>query len=866
MPTTTRSLDGSWRFRCAALRGDAPRDRGLDRWMPATMPGTVHFHLQKLGKIGDARVGRIELDQQWVDEQDWELQTTITASAADCLRARQELVFDGIDTVATIRLNGKVVGRSANMFRQVVCGVAGVLEPGVNDLRILLSSPTRFSAEQAERGHHRVDDPNEVWTWRFGWQTGEFRDNHRAWIRKVQCHFGWDWGLFQATSGVWQPARLECSDAPRLASLVTVQEHRGPLGDPTHVRLRLQVRVQAAAAASGTIVITCGGAAVRVRARAKRGESIVAASMTIRDPRLWWPAGEGDQALYDLTASWENDDGSTGSMISKRIGLRTLELVTDQDRSSDGHPGESFYFRVNGRAIFARGANWIPADQLVDRCTPAVYRHLLGSMVEAHMNMVRVWGGGWYEQDAFYDLCDELGLLVWQDFMMACAVYPDTRDFIRELTAEARYQVRRLADHPSIALWCGDNENAKAVWQWWAKKPGHARRVGIYRKTLGALRKACESEDATRRFWLSSPSNDEFGGEPDDANRGDVHYWNVWHGGQPFSDYYNVKPRFCSEFGFQSFPEPRTLTAVVAREDLNPSSRVMEHHQRSGNGNVLITNTMAREMPIPKDFPSFCFVSQINQAMAIRTAVEHWRRLKPWCMGAIYWQVNDLWPVASWSSIDYHGRWKTLHHAASRFFAPLLASIVPEKDGKLTVWATSDLPAPASLAGTLEIVAWSGERIARVPMRATLKAGESRALKHLDVERLLAGKAERHQVCCFVRLAGTSGGRRVSADNFATLVPWKWAAVAKPRLNAVLRSGRDGLALRLSSASVVPFVHAELAGTEGHFRGDWQVLQPGRSYDLPWIPHRERGQRELSLAEARKRLRVTSLYDFAMGG
>ncbi|MBA2479711.1 MAG: glycoside hydrolase family 2 protein, partial [Planctomycetes bacterium] len=577
----------------------------------------------------------------------------------------------------------------------------------------------------------------------------------------------------------------------------------------------------------------------------------------------WWPAGEGTQKLYDLAVSWENEDGSTAQTIERRIGLRTLELVTTPDRSPEGHRGESFYFRVNGRAIFARGANWIPADQLVDRCTPAVYRHLLGSMVEAHMNMVRVWGGGWYEQDSFYDLCDELGLLVWQDFMMACAIYPDTRDFVAELTAEARYQVRRLADHPSIALWCGDNENAKAIWQWWAKKPGHAKRVAIYQKTLGALRTTCEAEDPSRRFWLSSPSNDEFGGEPDDANRGDVHYWNVWHGGQPFSDYYNVKPRFCSEFGFQSFPEPRTLTAVVAPEDLNPSSRVMEHHQRSGNGNVLITNTMAREMPIPKDFASFCFVSQINQAMAIRTAVEHWRRLKPWCMGAIYWQVNDLWPVASWSSIDYHGRWKVLHHAAARFFAPLLASIVHDQ-GALTVWVTSDHSAPVTVAGTLEVVTWSGQRIASVPLRASLAAGASRAIATKDVDRLLAGKAQRHEVCCFVRLSGTSGGRHVAADNFCTLVPWKWVTVPDPGIRTALRSGRRGLELHVSAKRVAPFVHAEITGTEGHFAGDWQVLQPGRAYVLPWVPHADRGQRELGLAEARRRLVVSSLADFTM--
>jgi beta-mannosidase len=477
-------------------------------------------------------------------------------------------------------------------------------------------------------------------------------------------------------------------------------------------------------------------------------------------------------------------------------------------------------------------------------------------MVEANMNMVRVWGGGWYEQDTFYDVCDELGILVWQDFMMACALYPDTPGFLTELRAEARYQVRRLHDRTCLALWCGDNEDAEAVWNWWKDQPDHAKTVRTYVKTMTALRKVCEAEDTTRKFWISSPGNNDFAPNPTDPNRGDVHYWKVWHGRQPFSNYLTVRPRFVSEFGFQSFPEPRTIRAVVPKEQCNPSSRVMEHHQRSHEGNMLIANTMAREMPIPKDFDAFCWVSQISQATAIRTAVEHWRRLKPWCMGTLFWQLNDLWPVASWSSIDYHGRWKVLQHEAARFFAPLLASVLQEGE-HLDVYATSDIAETLDLRGELDLVTWSGKRIARAPLRARLAPGASRSIARVRIASLLGDRAEPHEVSCFVRLAGN--GRR--AENFAALVPWKWVTLPRPRVTAKVRSRGDGLELAVRTDAVTPFFHAELDGIEGHFRGDWQVLRPGRSYVLPFVPHVHRGARAIGLGEARRRLSTQSLYD-----
>ena len=848
--STPLDLAGEWTFRLAGSpRGATAAALGLDRPMPATVPGTVHYQLQRSGKIADPWFGRNELSQQWIDEQDWEWSRTVTVSADDCRRTRQELIFDGIDTVATVYLNDKEVGHSRNMFRQVVLDVRGILLPGENRLRVVVESPTAFALAEAERGNHRVPFGD------FRWQTGEVRPTGRAWIRKVQCHFGWDWGVYLATSGIWLPARLECSDLPRIAAVTIDQKHAGPAGDPDEVELRVTVRFDTSVAAKGTLRVSCDGQSAEQTAHLPQGEGSASGTIVIQNPRLWWPRGQGEQHLYELEIAWEDANGQV-QRESRRIGLRTAELAREPDAAPDGKPGESFYLRINGRPVYAKGANWIPPDQFVERCTPQLYRHLLTSMVEANMNIVRVWGGGWYEQDLFYDLCDELGLMVWQDFMMACALYPDTKPFLDELTAEARYQVRRLHSRSCIVLWNGDNENVTAVWEWWRNDANFERNVEVYKGVMTALRKVVEAEDHTRPFWLSSPSNDTFGEHSGDPNRGDVHYWAVWHNRQPFSNYLTVKPRFASEFGFQSFPEPRTIRAVVPPEELNPSSRVMEHHQRAPDGNMLITNTMAREMRIPRDFDAFCWVSQINQAMAIRTAVEHWRRLKPWCMGTIYWQLNDLWPVASWSSIDYRGRWKVLQHFSKRFFAPVLASIVTHND-RIEVWATSDLAASATLTGNLELFTWDGRLITQQPVVAEIQAGESRAVVSFCLECFLKGRAEPHEVCAFVQLRNGP----MLVENFTSLVPWKWVTLPQPRISSSLQWNDGRCELVVESDQPIPFFHAELQGFEGHFDGDWQVLRPGSRYVLPWVAHEFLGAASPTLEQANAALKAFSLYD-----
>lgn len=854
-------LGGSlWRFRaCGGDKAEARRHPEVSKWMPACVPGSTYGQLLALKKIPDPYWGRNELDVQWVDRLDWEFARTVEASEADCACLRQELIFEGLDTVAVVLLNGREVGRGVNMFRRLVCDVRGILRPGTNELSVRFASPTAYSAAQAEaHPEHIVSiSPALRGNREFTWQTGERRWTNRPWIRKAQCHFGWDWGVCLPTQGVWMPCRLECADVPRLEAITVAQRHVGPAGAPRRVELTIGLRLAHAADAEGTVVVACGGREARVPARVRRGTGLAAATITIDSPKLWWPNGYGKQPLYEIRACWEGG----GEPVRRRVGLRTVKLVTKADETPVGRPAESMAFRVNGRVLYAKGGDWIPPDQFVERCTPSVYRHLLGSMCEAHMNMVRVWGGGWYELDAFYDACDELGLLVWQDFMMACALFPDTEAFIGEVVAEARDQVRRLQHRACVALWCGDNENLSGVNHWWKdpRDPAAIRRG--YARMMRSLREVVGGEDPTRRFWVSSPSNGWIDADSESPDRGDVHYWSVWHGRQPFSNYLTVYPRFVSEFGFQSFAEPRTMRACVPADGLNPSSRHMEHHQRCGEGNQLIANALARELPLPKDFDAYCWESQINQADAIRTAVEHWRRLKPWCAGTLFWQINDLWPVASWSSIDWHGRWKALHHAAARFYAPLLVSCVHDRDsGTLSVWATSDLDRALALRGRLVAMTWDGRIIGRVALKADLAADASVEVARVDTARLLKARLAPWDVCIFAELAG--GGRR--GASYATLAPWKHIDLPRPNLSKEIVAGKKGLELRLSTDKIAAFVHADIVGTESHFDGSFDVLRPGRVYRWRLVEHRHRGQKPITSAQAKKGLRVFSLYDLAL--
>jgi beta-mannosidase len=598
-------------------------------------------------------------------------------SAAVLRRERTLLCCDGLDTLATIRINGKLLAKTENMFRVWDWDVKHLLRAGKNTIRIDFASAVAFSQKcHVARGGNHDWFPNKIYA-----ANSEL-------MRKQPCNFGWDWGIKAVTCGIWRSIRIRAFDTARLTDVKIVQDHRkaGQVG----VGIETGIEKLGRSALRVRVAIQFNGKLVATHEQAVKGKRTTA-TLSVSEPQLWWPNNLGAQPLYDVTIELLDSHGRVLDSTRKRIGLRTLRL--------DRHPdewGESFQFEVNGVPFFAKGANWIPADAILSRMTPGRYRSLVGDAAAANMNMLRVWGGGVYEDDSFYAACDELGICVWQEFMFGGGS-SRVRDpeFRRTVAAEARDQVRRLRHHPCMALWCGNNEMEMHKIEAKPSKPG-AMTLKDYTRVFDRMLPDIVHElHQDCDYWPSSPHSPN--GDRHDFNNptcGDAHLWAVWHEGKPFEWYRTCNHRFNSEFGFQSLPEPKTVRGFTEEADRNITSHIMEQHQRS-HGNGRIMEYLLTWFRMPDGFENTLWLSQILQGMSIKYAVEHWRRMMPRGMGTLYWQLNDCWPVASWSSIDYHGRWKALHHMAKSFFAPLLVSGIEDvARGTVEIHVTSDLLTP----------------------------------------------------------------------------------------------------------------------------------------------------------------------------
>ncbi|MBE3070115.1 MAG: hypothetical protein IMZ66_07745, partial [Planctomycetes bacterium] len=697
MRTTRIDLCGRWEF----CRADA---EGAEEWLPARVPGVVQGDLMDAGRLEDPFVGTNEDKVQWVGEARWTYRRRFDAPALG-EGARAYLVFEGIDTFARVFLNGGPVGASDNMFIPWRFDVTGLLAAGENELVVALEPAPERAAAAAEA--YGVPLANVA------------RAPHGAFIRKAPCHFGWDWGPTLLTAGLWRPVHLEI--VPRaFIDALDVCGDPGEDGGGT-----LTVSVEAAGPDAAGLEVAVDVTAPDGTALGSRSAPLAVPpeplAFPVESAALWWPNGMGPQPLYTvrvrLVAGGETVDERT-----VRAGIRRLELVREPDAF-----GRSFFFRVNGRALFAKGANWIPADALPPRVSPARYRDLVDSCAEAGMNMLRVWGGGYYEDEAFYDRCDERGLLIWQDFMFSCALYPgDDPAFAENVAAEAASVVRRLRRRTCLALWCGNNEIESGWfdWGWHQKHPPRAWQ-GYERIFHDILPKAVAAHDPGRAYVPSSPTSAEVG-RPSDPASGDVHYWAVWHGETSHFGYLESGHRFVSEFGFQSLPSMETLGPVVAPAERRLDSPSMLQHQKCAKGNEKIARAVEAWLGRPKDFESLIYLSQVYQATAIRTGVEHWRRSAPRTMGALYWQANDCWPVASWASLDYAGRWKALHYAARRFFAPQMVSGLADAE-RVRVWCTSETEAEAEVAWSVRT--WDGRLLSEGRRTATLQPGSARMLE-----------------------------------------------------------------------------------------------------------------------------------------
>ena len=654
------SLDQNWIM----------KDRSWDNFIPASVPGDLYSDLLENKVIEEPYYRDNELTALPLAEKEYEYVTLFSVDEDVRNRERVLLRFDGIDTLADVFLNDMLLGSADNMHRVWEFDVKSVVKEGENTLRVVFHSPTAYIREKyAEK---RLDGTSDAM-------------RGFPYLRKAHCMFGWDWGPRLPGAGLWRPVSLIAYDTARIDSTYVIQKHENG-------KVELNTRVELQSASAEAFVF--GGRkdsllfkaephlselAVKVEVFDPNGTPVATGDgigpVCIENPLLWWPAGFGEQPLYTVKVSLFRDNLLL-DVWERRIGLRTMTMATEKDEY-----GERFAHKVNGVEVFAMGADYIPEDNLIARTSKERTRRLLEDAKLANFNSIRVWGGGYYPEDWFYDACDELGLMVWQDFMFACAVYNLSEGFEENIIAECKDNVKRLRHHASLGLWCGNNEMEMFVKQGeWVNFPQEkSDYVKMYEYIIPKVLKEYDPETF---YWPASPSSGGCFDEPNDENRGDVHYWDVWHGNRPITEYRKFHFRYLSEFGFQAFPSVKTIETFTLPEDRNIYSYVMEKHQRNAAANGKISNYMAQTYLYPTSFDTIVYASQLLQAQAIRYGVEHFRRWRGRCMGTVVWQLNDCWPVASWSSIDYYGRWKALHYYEKRFFAPVLLSC--EEEGILT--------------------------------------------------------------------------------------------------------------------------------------------------------------------------------------
>lgn len=640
------NLGGAWRM----------READSETWHSAHVPGSVYADLMADGTMPDPFWRENELDAFERMKKDYVYQRTFTVTEAQLAHPHVELVCEGLDTLAHVSLNGREIAFADNMHITWVWDVKEQLHAGENTLEIRFDSPILYCAKKAEEAP--------------GWESSDATPGFRH-LRKAHCMFGWDWGPRLPDAGIWRPIFLRTWDTARLENALMLQAHHDGVVDVT-------IRPEITGESAWSAEITAPDGEVMIIPETTATEQVI----TIEHPQLWWPNGLGKQPLYRVTVRL-----ATGDTRTWRIGLRTMTISREKDEW-----GEEFCHVVNGMKVFAMGADYIPEDNILARVTPERTRRLLEDCKAANFNAIRVWGGGYYPYDAFYDICDELGLMVWQDLMYACAFYDLTPDFERSIRVETQQNVARLRHHASLALICGNNEmemfmaganSALINHRTWEFVPTYPHHITDYVKMFEYILPAIVKETAPQTYWWpASPSSGGNFDAPNDENRGDNHYWDVWHGEKPFTEYRKFFFRYASEFGFQSFPCLKSVKQFTLPDDRNIFSRVMERHQRNQAANGKILSYLSQTFRYPNSFDDLLYASQLMQAEAIRYGVEHWRRNRGRCMGAIIWQLNDIWPVASWASIDYYGRWKALHYAAKRFFAPVMISA--EEEGELS--------------------------------------------------------------------------------------------------------------------------------------------------------------------------------------
>ena len=801
MPAMIHFTDLDWEFAelrkpLASGRKSPPTGPKLN-WLPASVPGCFHLDLMSAGLFGDPFCAEGEAASSALEGKDWIYRTTFDGealrSALDQAEGQLTLVFEGLDTFASIWLNGKFLGETDNMFIPWEFDVTRFVRHKSNELLVTFASAVR-------RGR-RLEQKHGV--------LGAGFSAERSYVRKAQCHFGWDWGPRIVSAGIWRPGRICFAPTPRIEDF-GVQTLR-LIGDAADVeisgcvsnslknhKLRFEIR-------DGDDLV-----ADRVIALEGRSFKILWRMSHIR---AWWPWSLGVPKLYRVRATLLRD-GEPLHSTERAVGFRTISIEQKKDRS-----GKSFCFKVNGKPFFARGANWIPPDVFPARVSREDQEHLLSRAVAANMDMLRVWGGGYYESEEFYQTCDRLGLLVWQDFMFACAEYPETRSFRSQIRREAESVVRRLRHHPCIAIWCGNNENEWGHLEGWfssrEKLPGRS----VYEKILPDV---CRRLDPSRPYWQSSPFGDA--ADPNGEKQGDRHNWLVWSQWQPYENYRNDKGRFVSEFGFQSLASPDLWKLLSAGEPQSVLAPELAAHQKQPDGDGRLWRYLVEYLRLPRDFEDYCFLTQLNQAEAMRVGIEHWRRRWPQTAGALLWQMNDCWPAISWSLVDYSGAPKLAYYSVACAFAPVALSVV-EKGAALEVWLVVQTGSRVDDEATLFSGSVGGESL-KALRTVRVKAGDATAKCLFRVPTPLS-EEERRTVYFFAALKKNSHVRsEVCLMRPPKWIKWTQGTIIVREITAP-RSASRTFAFRSTSLVKCVWLRAPEGAPQAEFSDNAFTLIPG---------------------------------------
>jgi beta-mannosidase len=825
MMSQTIELNAAWEFKQADEAS----------WKKANVPGCVHLDLMRNGAIEDPFYRANEKRLQWIENKDWEYRAVFKATNELLAHERIELDFRGLDTYADVYLNDKLILKADNMFVAWTVEVKSVLKAGDNTLRVFFHSPIKHVMPQYEASPVEYPASNDV---------GEVKVS--VYTRKAPYHYGWDWGPRFVTSGIWRPIYLRAWSKAQIRGSWIKQESL------TDLKAALDVELEIESTQDGDFSVEIKSPAnefkpIAQTVKLKSGLNKINIPLAILAPKRWWPNGLGEQKLYGIQISLKNGASAIDSK-RERVGLRDLEVVNKPDKD-----GESFFVKVNGRAVFMKGANYIPSDSFLTRVTPERYRRMFEDMKSANFNMVRIWGGGIYEEDLFYDLADQYGILLWHDFMFACSLYPAEDAFLKRVEHEAEYNIKRLRNHASLALWCGNNE-IDVAWKNWGWQRGLSSEQkqmlaqGYDKIFRSLLPDKVKRLDPQRFYAHTSPLNNA---TPTDIHLGDSHFWGVWHAELPFSEYNKYISRFMSEYGFQSFPDIKTMERFALREDWNIESDVLKLRQKSGRGNGIIKKYMEAHYRAPKDFPSFLYLSQLLQAEGIKVGIEAHRRNMPFCMGTLYWQFNDCWPAISWSGIDYYGRWKALHYFAKKVYEPVL--IAPYVDGdEMKIYIVSDARRDTAGVLSLELFDFKGKSLWKHSLTTTISANTSKTYYAVNLPATLEN-LNREEVFLSIKL---DVGKATVSQSVQYFAQPKNLRLVQPNISFNAQQAKSGgIELKLKTDVLAKNIYLDFEGDTTNFFSD-------NFFDV--LPNEERivkVKTKLSPEEIKKRLKIKTLVD-----